>query len=202
MVLALFTLRRKTGVAGTDCAGSQTHQGIEEGNSCCEGPEGDEMSTIKESVRINAPVERVFAFLSDPNHLPEIWPSMMEVKNVVAHDGQRSFDWVYKMAGLRFEGHSDTLEFVPNERVVTNSKKGIPNTLTYSYARKGNAECEVTIQVDYEIPNKVLGKLAEPIVRRINEREATTLLGNLRDRMEIEQAMHAGTAQGQQPPTH
>ena len=159
------------------------------------------MSTIKKSIQINAPVEQVFAFLSEPTNLPEIWPSMIEVKNVVAHNGQRSFDWVYKMAGMRFEGHSDMLEFIPNERVVTTSKKGIPSTFTYSYGRMGNA-CEVTIQVDYEIPNKVLGKLAEPIVRRLNEREATTLLANLKDRMELLQAVQAGASQGSQPPAH
>lgn len=157
------------------------------------------MSTIKKSIQIDAPVEQVFAFLSEPSNLPEIWPSMMEVKNVIAKNGQRSFDWVYKMAGIRFEGHSETLEFVPNERVVTTSKKGIPNTFTYSYGRMGNAT-EVTIQVDYEIPNKVLGKLAEPIVRRLNEREATTLLSNLKDLMELRPAAQTGAGQGSQPP--
>ena len=41
------------------------------------------------------------------------------------------------------------------------------------------------MKTEYEIPQKLLGKLAEPFVRKLNEREADTFLANLKDRVEI-----------------
>ncbi len=37
---------------------------------------------IHKTITINAPVEKVFAFMNDPHHLPEIWPSMVKIKDV------------------------------------------------------------------------------------------------------------------------
>lgn len=141
------------------------------------------MAHIKKSIEINAPLADVFTYFMNPENLPEIWPSMLEVSKVKMGAGG-GFDWVYKMAGFRFHGHSEILEWEENRRVMSRSKKGILNTFTYSFEGM-NGGCRVTVEVEYEIPNKVLSKLAEPIVRRINQHEATALLGNLKSRMEL-----------------
>ena len=77
------------------------------------------------TITINAPVERVFDYVNEPTNLPEIWPSMVEVKDVQRlPNGGNSFGWVYKMAGVRFEGISEDTEYVPNQRVVSKSTGG------------------------------------------------------------------------------
>ena len=40
------------------------------------------MAKLQKSITINAPVEKVFGYLSDPNNLPEIWPSMVEIEPI------------------------------------------------------------------------------------------------------------------------
>lgn len=143
------------------------------------------MTTITKTIEISVPVERVFNFLTDPNNLLEIWPSMVEVSNVQRKaDGAHSFDWVYKMAGFRFHGHSDSTETVKNKRVFSKNTGGIPGTFEYLYESVGG-KTRLTMKVEYAIPGQVLGKLAEPIVRRINEHEADLLLQNLKARMEL-----------------
>jgi uncharacterized protein YndB with AHSA1/START domain len=53
------------------------------------------MAKIEKSILINAPVEKVFAFTAEPNNLLEIWPSMLEIKNVESvPNGGRRYDWV------------------------------------------------------------------------------------------------------------
>lgn len=142
------------------------------------------MATIRKSITIHAPIDQVFAYLTDPEHLPEIWPSMVEVKNARhAPDGTQSFDWTYKMAGLRFHGHSESIEARPNEQVVVKND-GIPSTFRWNYLSQG-ADTTVSLEVDYEIPGSALNKLARPILAKINEREAEHLLENLKSRMEI-----------------
>jgi uncharacterized membrane protein len=143
------------------------------------------MAKISKTVEIAAPPERVFAFMTDPNNLPEIWPSMVEVSGVRSGaDGSHSFDWVYKMAGVKIRGHADATVTEPRRRVHVENESGIPSTFEYLYEGSGN-HTRFTMQVEYTIPGQVLGKLAEPIVRRINEHEADVLLQNLKARMEL-----------------
>ena len=40
------------------------------------------MPNIRKSVRIDAPLDRVFEYLAQPENLLEIWPNMIEVSNV------------------------------------------------------------------------------------------------------------------------
>jgi uncharacterized membrane protein len=154
------------------------------------------MAKIKKFVSINAPLDRVYEYVTHPENLPEIWPSMIEVSNVQRKpDGSHSFDWVYKMAGIHFNGHANTIEVEMNKRVVVKNEKGIPSTFYWTYSGE-NGGTRVTMEVDYTLPGRVLDKLAEPFLHRLNEREAETVLENLKSRMEI--GMQPGKA-AQQP---
>ena len=138
------------------------------------------MVKLQKSITINAPVEKVFTYLSDPKNLPEIWPSMIEVKDVKpAATGGYNFGWVYKMAGMRFDGASETTEEIPNQRTVTKSTKGI----VWNYAPE-NGGTKLTVDIEYNVPVPLLGKLAEAFIVKQNEHEADTLLSNLKTRME------------------
>lgn len=142
------------------------------------------MAKIEKSTLINAPVEKVFEFMSKPENLPEIWPSLQEVRNVQSlPNGGYSYDWSYKMAGLRFDGKAEWIEFVKNQRIVDKNESSIPSTFVWSY-RAENAGTRVTVNVDYTIPSAALGKLAEPIIHKMNEHEAEIVLANLKARME------------------
>lgn len=143
------------------------------------------MATIRKSIAIRAPVDRVFDYVADPRNLPEIWPSLVEVRNVESHPTGNSFDWDYKLLGMRIHGHSDPVELVRNARQVTRSVTGIPNTFRWMYGCRGE-DTEVTLEVDYEVP--VLGRLGAGIVGRVNEREAQTMLANLKRKMEASPA--------------
>jgi len=142
------------------------------------------MTKIRRSIEIAAPVERVFEYVADPKHLLEIWPNMVEITNITPHpDGGTGFDWVYRMAGIKVRGHSEDVEFVRNTCVVSRSDAGIPNTFRWIYDVKDGATL-LTLEVDYEPPRSVLGRLARPILDRINQRDARNLLVNLKSRME------------------
>ena len=143
------------------------------------------MAKITKSVTINAPVEKVYAFMSEPTNLPEIWPSMVEVKDVQPSPaGGYNFSWVYKMAGVRFDGASETTEAIPNQRVVTKSTKGIESTFVWMYEPEGDGT-KLTLEIEYTVPIPLLGKLAEAFIVKQNQHEADVMLANLKARMEI-----------------
>jgi uncharacterized protein YndB with AHSA1/START domain len=140
------------------------------------------MPTIRRSISITAPVDKVFDYVADPQHLPDVWPSMLAVENVARRpDGSAGFDWVYKMAGLKFRGHSEPVEFERNRRNVSRSERGIPNTFRWLYEGH-DGTTELTLEVDYEVP--ILGRLLDGFVGRRNEREAEAILLNLKRKIE------------------
>jgi uncharacterized membrane protein len=141
------------------------------------------MAKVEKSVTIDAPVERVFTYLRDPMSNLEWLPGMMEVTKVSGEGVGARFRWVYKMAGIPLSGESLVLEFVPNERFVTESKSGIASTWTWDFA-PSHGGTQIDLTVDYVVPIPVLGKLAEAIVVKQNERVLDTALENIRRRME------------------
>jgi uncharacterized membrane protein len=139
---------------------------------------------IRKSVSIEAPVDRVFDYLTDPTHFPDIWPSLLEVDHVSRHaDGSHSFDWVYKMAGLKFRGHAETIELQKNRLIVAKAESGIPSTFRWTYDGS-NGSTHLTLEIEYSLPTPVLKRFAEPIIGKLNEHEAEALLKNLKATME------------------
>ena len=138
------------------------------------------MPKIEKDVFIAAPVAKVFAFMAEPSNLLVVWPGLIEIKNVQPlPSGGYCFDWVYKMAGLPFKGQADWIEFKLNQRLVSRNQSGIPSTFTWNYQLEDGGT-HLSLNVEYSIPDSLLHKLAEPVVRKINEHEVDAILANLK----------------------
>lgn len=141
------------------------------------------MEKVKRSVVVDVPAARVYDYLTDPRSLLEIWPSMVEVSHVVVGgEGEQSFDWTYRMAGVPFRGHADTVEVQRNRLRVVKNESGIPSTFRWTF-EPGDAGTTVDLEVDYEVPLQPFGRLAAPFLRWLNAREAETMLSNLRAKL-------------------
>ncbi|PKN98357.1 MAG: hypothetical protein CVU42_12560 [Chloroflexi bacterium HGW-Chloroflexi-4] len=142
------------------------------------------MFEIKKSVVIDAPLVKVCEYMKDPSNLPEIWPSMVAVKNVRSNsNGWPIYEWVYKMGGMTFQGESDTIKYVENSHVTTESTKGIQSHFEFDY-KYNNGKTEVDMLAQYTIPIPLIKNVAEQIIGKLNEHEAETMLANLKVRME------------------
>jgi len=143
------------------------------------------MAKVEKTITINAPVEKVFGYVSMKTNLPDIWPSMVEAKDVQPlPNGGNSFRWVYKMAGMKFEGTSEDSEFIVNQSIVSKTKGGISSTITWTFQSEAGGT-KVTFDAEYTVPIPLLGKLAEAIIVKQNNKEAELLLANLKERMEM-----------------
>jgi uncharacterized membrane protein len=142
------------------------------------------MTKVEKTITVNAPAEKIYNYVGKVENLPEIWPSLVEVMDVesLPNGGNRN-RWAYKMAGMRLEGSSEDTERVPNERIVSKTKGGIESIQTWTFQPEGGGT-KVSFVVEYNVPVPVLGKLAEVIIVKMNDREADTLLANLKLRME------------------
>ena len=129
-------------------------------------------------------MEKVFDYISEPSNLPEIWPSLVEVKDVQRLPDGTKFRWVYKMAGIHLEGTTEGDDSVANQRIVSKTKGGVESTQTWMFQPEGN-ETKVTFEVEYTVPIPALDKLAEAIIVKMNEQEGEVILANLKTRMEV-----------------
>ena len=143
------------------------------------------MSKIEKSITIEAPVKKVFEYASNAELMPEWLPGMVEVKDVNrTEEGVGSTNkWVYKMAGMRFEGETVTEEYVPEKKIVTRSKGGVNSLWTWNF-EPHNDGTMIDLTVDYTIPIPVRGNIAEAIILKQNIREADLALANIKAKME------------------
>jgi uncharacterized membrane protein len=144
------------------------------------------MNRVMRQLTVRAPVEKVFAFLSDPHNLPEIWPNVLEVKNIKRDtSGGYNFDWAYKMSGVRLEGKVETAEIMRNQRLVFKSAKGFECIFRWKFMPESQLT-NLTLELDYTIPPSVLKHAKEDVVTQLNEHEIEALIENVRTKLELE----------------
>ncbi|MFC2051285.1 SRPBCC family protein [Chloroflexota bacterium] len=140
------------------------------------------MARLDKEVTIEAPLENIFGYISDPSNLPEIWPSLIEIIDVQSlPNGGYSARWVYKMAGVRFEGKGEYTKMVPNQFFVIETKGGITSMIAWTVRSRENLT-RVTLTIEYKVPIPLLGKLAEAIIVKMNDQEGDLIMANLQAR--------------------
>ena len=143
------------------------------------------MAKVDKEVWIEAPLDKIYDYISYPGNMPEFWPSLMEIKDLkTLPNGGYSAQWVYKMLGLRFDGEAEYTRISPNEFFVIETKGGIKSTIVWTF-RSREDKTRVTFTVDYKVPIPLLGKLAESIITRMNNNEGDLIMANLQTRFMI-----------------
>ena len=138
---------------------------------------------IQQSVDIKSSIGRVFAYIEDPSTHTQWLPSLMDIRNVTGSGKDRHWEWTYKMVGVPLEGEGSVIAHVPNERLVIRTKGSTEGLWTFVLEpHQGGTRLDLT--VEYSIPMPILGKLAEKLVVRRNERELAVAVQNIKDHCE------------------
>jgi len=142
------------------------------------------MQTVENSTTINAPAQKVFEYIDDPMNDPEWLIGMVEVHDVEGLPGVgRHFHWTFKMVGIPLKGQSTTIEHVPDRRTVTESQGGVSSTWAADVEPEGEGT-RLTMKVEYTVPVPVLGKLAEHLISRQNQRNLESSMENIKHMLE------------------
>ncbi|WP_302080051.1 SRPBCC family protein [Salinibaculum rarum] len=142
------------------------------------------MVAVSKSIHVDADPESVFAFLDDPQGHVEVTPSLVDATNVEPlESGGKQLEFTYSIAGVKLAGELVQTVHDPDRR-MTFEMSGQLNGEVDIEIEPDDGGSRVTYTGDYEIPGTVLARVAEPFVRRYNEREVDTLLANLKTRIE------------------
>lgn len=95
--------------------------------------------TYRQSLYVDAPVEKVFAFVKDPGNWQQVAPEGIVFEGVVlTEEGVGThYSWVARIAGIPVEGFGVFTGFVENRRIVDRSSRSFEGTWTYSFEPEG-----------------------------------------------------------------
>ena len=141
------------------------------------------MAKIEKTIAVNVPTGKVFSYVANPMNQLEWLPSITDVRDVTGQGKGQRFAWTYKMIGMPLKGQTEVTEIVENQRLVLKTTGAIASTWTWAFAGDAN-RTRLNLVVEYTVPVPVLGKMAELLVLRQNEREADLGMANIKARLE------------------
>jgi len=141
------------------------------------------MAKVERSITINAPVDKVFAYITNPTNEMEWFTSITDIRDIKGQGVGQKYGYTYKLAGLPLKGESEVIEYTPNQRYVTKSKGGVVSTWTWTF-KPEDGGTRLNVVVEYTIPVPVLGKVGEKLALGQIEREADLAAANIKARLE------------------
>lgn len=139
------------------------------------------MSRITKTVSIKASPKEVLAYIADVKNHPAFISALKSVSNLKGSLRQvgEGWDWTFVIAGMEIQGKAETAEYVEDKLYSFKTTSGIMSTFIYSVKPEGDGT-QLTADVDYEVPQNVLGKIADKaVVERMLDQDGDTAVQNL-----------------------
>lgn len=141
------------------------------------------MSKVHKSVIINAPVGKVFSFVTAPENWTRYVTSLVAVTDqspdLPAKGG--TFKWQYKMMGVKMSGKGEVSESVKNK--VFGLRLTGKASINEHYEFESNPDGTTTLKVgiDYEMPGEMMQAIANSkLVEKLNAMESKNVLDKIK----------------------
>ncbi len=133
------------------------------------------MPQVRDEVRVNAPIDRVWALATDTNRIPEWQTTAVEVRDVTGRLDQvgARYTSVSKLVGRPIQGQWEVTQAEPQRLLeVTGTAPGGGRAVVRTTFAAADGATDLTILFDYELPGGFLGDFANRLfVERAVERE-------------------------------
>jgi ligand-binding SRPBCC domain-containing protein len=145
-------------------------------------------SGISRSIQINAPIEKVFNFITNPGNWTVYVTSLVDVRNISDKKIKKgtSYEWTYRMLGVNLDGKGNVVEFSRNSKFGMEMEGAFPIRESFVFEEDGGAT-KLTFSIHYNVPGKVLGVIANRLViEKLNVKEAIAVLNKVKALCEAE----------------
>jgi uncharacterized membrane protein len=116
------------------------------------------MSTIEQSIEVDAPVRTVYDQWTQFEEFPRFMEGIDEVKQL----DETHLHWKASLGGKTNEWDAEITEQLPDERVAWKSTSGTPNAGVVTFHRLDEQRTKVMVQLDWE-PDGVLETLGSAV---------------------------------------
>ena len=147
------------------------------------------MSTVEETIKINAPIQRVWETVMDPSHFQDWVTIHRSVKTASRQPFERgsTMDQVLSLRGVNFHVNW-TLTEVNAPKTATWEGRGPAHSravIRYRLAAEDEASTRFSYINEFTMPGGMLGSVASRVfVGGLSEREAHNSLSRLKDLLE------------------
>jgi ligand-binding SRPBCC domain-containing protein len=145
-------------------------------------------SRIVRTIEINAPVERVFEYVTSPENWTHYVTSLVDVRGISNENlkAGTKYKWTYRMLGINLSGKGKVVNIKKNREFSLEMDGAFPIKETFNF--DGDAgSTTLTFEIRYDVPGRVLGVIANRlVVEKLNVKEAVAVLNKVRDICEAE----------------
>jgi uncharacterized protein YndB with AHSA1/START domain len=143
------------------------------------------MPKIRSEIEIDAPPERVWEIVSDPERLPQYNATIIEVSDATGRLDRvgTTYQGVAKVYGRRIEGGWEVTEVIPLRRIVQRGSApgGGEATVVGTLEPTERGTTRSAVEIDYQLPAGFLGELANKLfIERSIERDVRHTNENLK----------------------
>ena len=140
------------------------------------------MSEIHQTATFDAPVQKVFELVDNPDNIPKYIPNVERVVDVKRTDRRigDTFRVIYKVLGISFDEKFTVSGYEPNRKLVSKFDGGMKGTFNWTFESQG-AQTECSVDIEYQLGGGILGKAADALLlERTNEKNIEESLENMR----------------------
>ena len=139
------------------------------------------MPNVSKSVTVNRSPAEVIEYIADVSNHPAFIGPLKTVADLSGDPRKpgTSWTWVFVMAGVELTGDAETVKYEPGLLFSYRTTSGALSTFEYSATAQGDS-AKVTINVEYTIPDTLLGKVQGPVVERLNDLDGQRAVDNLK----------------------
>lgn len=140
------------------------------------------MPIVTRKITINAPVAKVFEFVTKPENWTRYVTSLVDVRELSSPhiESGTTFRWTYRMLGMNFHGVGKIIDNVKNKRFGLKMEGSFPILENYTFTKiEGGTELNTEIQ--YEMPGKIMSVVAKKgLMEKVNKKEAENILAKIK----------------------
>jgi hypothetical protein len=139
------------------------------------------VARVASNFPVKASAPAVFNFIAHPPNFRIMWPSMIDVYDLrPSANGGTDWSWTYRMLGMRMDGRSTVVDFVPYSRIAMRSEgSGLCVNHEWNLTPRHN-DTVVQVALDFLLPVAWLTAVAEPLFTRENRHQAAVAMATLR----------------------
>jgi ligand-binding SRPBCC domain-containing protein len=141
------------------------------------------MAHIARSIKISAPLSKVFNYVTNPENWTRYVTSLVDVRNVSdkSPGAGTTFEWTYRMLGMNFDGKGSIVEFEKDRRFAMEMEGSFPIKETFDF--EGDSDSTMlSFEISYDVPGKVLSVISNSrVIEKMNAKEAGAVVERLKD---------------------
>ncbi len=145
------------------------------------------MAEIIKSIDIDAPVETVFDYVSNPYNALSFMPNFTKFSPTGLPDRGlgAKVEAAGEFMGLSFKTQLEIVEFEENRKMVSRSTQGVKSMSIWQFKALPTGGTEVTFVSDYSLPGKMLGWMFDKLLMEKDvEKTTVQTLVNLKKVLE------------------